>query len=89
MAELIWTMEAVRCLEEIHEYITRDDPTAAQSVVSGIYTKVQSLQAQIRLGHLVDSITDHEVREMLYGHYRIPYLIKSEERVYLLVVCAI
>ena len=47
MAELVWTMEAVRCLEEIREYIIHDNPTAAQSVVSGLYTKVQSLKEQI------------------------------------------
>ena len=84
MAELVWTMEAVRCLEEIREYIIHDNPTAAQSVVSGLYTKVQSLKEQIRLGHLFDSISDHEVRELLYGHFRIPYLIESQNRVHIL-----
>lgn len=26
MAEIVWTLEAARCLEEIHEYIAADSP---------------------------------------------------------------
>lgn len=29
-------------------------------------------------------IEDREVREILYGHYRIPYLVVSEDRVEIL-----
>ncbi len=30
MAELRWTKEAEQWLQDIHEYIARDNPTAAQ-----------------------------------------------------------
>ena len=29
-------------------------------------------------------MTDRELREILYGHYRIPYLIVSEQRIEIL-----
>ena len=31
------------------------------------------------IGHRYEGISDREVRILLYGHYRIAYLIKSEE----------
>lgn len=35
-------MEAAECLEQIYDYIARDNPTAAHKVVAGIYEKIQS-----------------------------------------------
>lgn len=84
MAEIVWTLEAARCLEDIHDYIAGDRPTAAHKVVSGIYQKVQLLQTHPRLGQRFQPITDREVREILYGHYRIAYLLRKEERVEIL-----
>ena len=81
MAEIVWTQEAVRWLEEIHDYIAMDRPYAAHDVVTGIYNKVQLLRHQPRLGQRYAPICDREVRELLYGHYRIAYLLKSEDRV--------
>ena len=41
MAEIVWTQEAVQCLEEIRDYIATDSPGAAQNVVQGIYQKLR------------------------------------------------
>lgn len=71
MPEIIWTTEAADCLEEIHEYIARDNATAAHKVVTGIYEKIQMLRRQPRIGQRYEGIGDREVREILYGHYRI------------------
>lgn len=84
MAEIVWTLEAARCLEDIHDYIAADSPTAAHKVVSGIYEKIQLLRTHPRLGQRYEPITDREVRETLYGHYRIAYLVKNEERIEIL-----
>lgn len=84
MAEIVWTLEAARCLEDIHDYITADNPTAAHKVASGIYEKIQFLRAHPRLGQRYEPIVTCEVREILYGHYRIAYLVKSEERIEIL-----
>ena len=40
MAEIVWTLEATRCLEDIFDYISSDSPDAAHNVVSGIYDKI-------------------------------------------------
>ena len=74
-------MEAYRCLEEIHDYIAENRPEAAHKVAAAIYEKIQLLRTQPRLGQRYERIVDREVREILYGHYRIAYLVKNEHRI--------
>jgi len=79
MAEITWTDEAVTWLEDIFDYITRDSPTAAAKVASGIYNKVQLLKDFPELGYKYKSEKEGAIRILLYGHYRIAYLIKEKE----------
>jgi plasmid stabilization system protein ParE len=44
MAEIRWTEEALRRLQDIRDYIAADNPKAAYEVVSGIYEKAQLLR---------------------------------------------
>jgi plasmid stabilization system protein ParE len=39
MAKLRWTREAEQWLKDIHGYIARDNPVAAQKVIAGIYDR--------------------------------------------------
>ncbi len=43
MAEINWTAEAQRWLEDIFEYIAVDNPRAAAKTVNGIYERAQTL----------------------------------------------
>jgi toxin ParE1/3/4 len=79
MARLNWTQEAETWLRDIYEYIAQDNPVAAARVVEGIYERAQILSEFPQIGHRYEGIADREVRILLYGHYRIAYLIKSEE----------
>jgi toxin ParE1/3/4 len=81
VAKVAWTLEAIRCLEGIHEYIAADSREAAIGVVRGIYAKVQLLRTHPRLGQRYEPIADQEVRETSYGHYRIAYLIVDETHI--------
>jgi len=78
MAELRWTEEAVRWLEEIRDYIAQDDPAAARRVVAGIYEQAQVLRDFPAIGYKYRDEPDGEIRILLYGHYRIAYLFKRE-----------
>ena len=51
MAEIRWTEEAAKWLNDIYDYIALDNPTAAGRVVTGIYERVQLLQSSPALGH--------------------------------------
>ena len=84
MASVIWTREALERLREIHAYISQDSAKSANSVVDGIYAKVQLLRDHPRLGQRYELIAHKEVREIIFGHYRIPYLIVDELRIEIL-----
>lgn len=81
MAEIKWTEEAHRWLRDIFDYITTDNPDAAQKVVAGIYEKAQLLRQFPEIGYKYRSETDGQIRILLYGHYRIAYLIKTGDQI--------
>lgn len=84
MAEIRWTDEAVTWLQDIFDYIAQDSPNAAAKVVSGIYDKVQLLKDFPELGYKYKSEREGDIRILLYGHYRIAYLIKGKKNVVIL-----
>jgi toxin ParE1/3/4 len=67
VAEIVWTLEASRCLDEIYQYIASQSPTSAHKVVCGIYEKIQILRQHVRIGQRYEPVADREVREILYG----------------------
>ncbi len=76
MDELNWTDESLWWLKDIFEYIEADNPNAASDVVSGIYDRAQVLIRHPEIGYRYESSARH-VRILLYGHYRIAYLVKE------------
>jgi toxin ParE1/3/4 len=74
MAEIVRTREAQCWLEDIFEYIAADDPRAAATTVQGIYDRAQMLRDHPEVGHRYLA-SARNVRILLYGHYRITYLI--------------
>jgi plasmid stabilization system protein ParE len=81
VVEINWTREAQVWLRDIHSYIATANPDAVQRTVAGIFARVQLLKTHPRLGHRYEAETFREVRILLYGHYRIAYLIKSEKTI--------
>lgn len=77
MAEIAWTAEAQRWLEDIFEFIAADDPEAAARVVSGIVDRAQVLRQHPQVGYPY-TLSKRDVRILLYGHYRIAYLIRAD-----------
>jgi plasmid stabilization system protein ParE len=78
MATLSWTDEAQLWLRDIHDFIAADSPAAAERVVLEIHACAQLLREHPRLGQRYWYVTDREVRILLYGHYRIAYLIDAD-----------
>ena len=77
MAEVRWTLEAQRWLEDIFEYIPSDNPQAVVQTVNGIFNRTQVLINFPETGHRYWASSRH-VRILLYGHYRIAYLINDD-----------
>jgi toxin ParE1/3/4 len=84
MAKIRWTEEATRWLNDIYEYIAKDDPSAAGRVVAGIYDRVQLLRSFPALGHRYRAEAEGDIRVLMYGHYRIAYLAKGRDVVEIL-----
>jgi plasmid stabilization system protein ParE len=78
MGEINWTVEAERWLKDIHDYISQDSQESAVRVVEAIYEKAQLPDRFPEIGHRYDRIPDRHIRILLYGHYRIAYLIKPD-----------
>jgi len=81
MAEIRWTEEAHRWLQDIHDYIATDNPAAADKVVSEIFQKTQVLQRFPEIGQMYRNESEGEIRILHYGHYRIAYLVTPSSRI--------
>ena len=78
MAKIRWSYEAEQWLREIYDYISKDNPTAAGKVVSGIYDKAQLLSNFPEIGYKYRKEEEGDIRILLYGHYRIAYIISDD-----------
>jgi toxin ParE1/3/4 len=86
MARIVWTEEALTWLNDIGNYLKELSPTAAVRVTQGIYKKTQLLIDHPQIGFRIVDIEDRDVRELLYGHYRIVYELRNGETAYVLAV---
>jgi plasmid stabilization system protein ParE len=78
MAKIRWSHEAECWLREIYEYIAKDNLSAAGKVVAGIYDKAQLLREFPQLGYKYREEPEGDIRILLYGHYRIAYMITED-----------
>lgn len=84
MAEIIWTAEAETWLQDIYNYIAQDSAEAAIKVVQGIFERAQQLSAFPQSGQRYRIEQDGDIRILLYGHYRIAYQIRNDNRIIIL-----
>jgi toxin ParE1/3/4 len=84
MAEIRWTEEAASWLEDIYNYIAQDDPGAAGRVVKGIYDRAQVLTQFPEIGQKLRTEPEGDIRVLIYGHYRIAYLVRAGDGVEIL-----
>ncbi len=84
MERIRWTEGALDWLEEIHSHIARENPVAARRVTQGIYDKIQTLKDFPEMGYRYRHRSGEDIRILLYGHYRIAYLIKVDRVVEIL-----
>lgn len=81
MGKIRWTSEAERWLREIHEHIAKDNPAAAVRTVQRIYEKGEILAEFPEIGYVYRQEEDRPIRILLYGHYRIAYVVKPGREV--------
>ena len=84
MVKIEWTDEAKYWLKDIHDYIATDNIRMAKKITKEIYNKVQILATFPQIGYMYSNNRNLEIRILLYGHYRIAYLIKDENSIAIL-----
>lgn len=76
--KIIWTKSAVLNLENIKNYISQDSQYYAIELTEKIIGAVEKLSIFPRLGREVPEIKKENIRELIYGNYRILYRIDLE-----------
>ena len=67
MAEISWTDEAQRWLQDIYEYIAADNPAAAARTIQSIYDRAQDLARFPEIGQRY-AASERHIRILLYEH---------------------
>ncbi|MDT8318094.1 MAG: type II toxin-antitoxin system RelE/ParE family toxin, partial [bacterium] len=71
--KIIWSPLAVGRTAEIAGYIAQDNPSAATKWVATLLDKVQLLKSVPKSGRIVPETHSEDIRELIYGNYRIIY----------------
>lgn len=79
MARIRWTDQSLDDIDNICEYIARDSQHYARLFAIQIFAKVKPLKDMPLLGKVIPEANQNDVRQIIYGNYRIIYRIKSEE----------
>ena len=82
MAQVIWTDEAKRWLQDIYDHIATDNESAASRTVLSIHERAEILLTLPEIGYRYRERP--EIRVLLYGHYRIAYAISPTRDVQVL-----
>ena len=86
MGKVIWSRRSKSWLKEIHDHIAKDKPEAASRTVDGILERAKVLSSFPEIGQLYPKHPERGVRILLYGHYRIAYLVTEQRDIRVLAV---
>lgn len=75
--KIFWTKEALFRLQDIEEYISRDNPIVAIEFVDKLISLAETLIDNPEKGRLVPELSMENIRELLHKNYRIVYLVKK------------
>ena len=73
--KIIWSPLAIDKAGDIASYIAKDKPLAAENWINTVFAKVEQLEHCPEIGRIVPEINERNIRELIYGNYRIIYRI--------------
>lgn len=76
--KIIWTQKAFDQFSEIHNYIKSDSPISAAKWAGALFDQVSKLESLPKMGRKLPEIKTENIREIIYGNYRIIYKISDE-----------
>ena len=77
--EIIWTNQALHKLNKFIDYIARDDVTTAEKWALKVIKKTDQLIEQPESGRIVPEYNEPNLRELIFGNYRVIYRIRKED----------
>ncbi len=82
---VVWAPIALDRAEEAARFIAADRPAAAAKWIDGLFGAVAKLSAFPDKGRMVPEVGRAEIREILYGKYRVVHRLE-EKRLFILTV---
>jgi len=78
MAQVSWSPSSILDLDSIAEFIARDSSHYASLFVQGIVAHVEKLREFPLSGRVVPEYGREELREFIFGNYRIVYRVRGD-----------
>jgi len=76
---IIWSPLAIDRISEIADYIAQDNIDASVKWIEDIFNEIEKLHKFPKSGRVVPEIDRNNIREIIYGNYRIVYQIGGKE----------
>jgi len=83
--KIFWSPLAVDRLEDIYEYISKENTSAAQKMINKIFERIESLSEYPERGRKVPEANRKDIREVFEAEYRIIYRVESK-RIFILTI---
>ena len=77
--EIVWTNQALHKLNKFIDYIAQDDFVTAEKWALNLIEKTDQLIEQPESGRIVPEYSEPNLRELIFGNYRVIYRIRKEE----------
>jgi toxin ParE1/3/4 len=77
--KIFWSPLAVDRLEDIFEYISKDNEVAAKKMIAKIFIRVETISQNPERGRKVPEANREEIREIFEGEYRIIYRVEAKK----------
>ena len=72
-----WSDRALERIDEIADHIALDHPVAAEQWVAALFVAAEQLSEFPLSGRVVPEVENDEVRELIYGAYRVLYQVRE------------
>ena len=75
--KIVWSPRSAHNLEDICEFISKDSPRYASVFARGIINIIERTSQNPEIGRVVPEFGNNELRERIFGSYRIIYRVSN------------
>jgi toxin ParE1/3/4 len=86
MVKIVWAPRAIKDIQEIAEFISKDSLQYAEEQAKLFFTEAAILEKYPHIGRMVPELGVSSIRQILCGHYRIIYEVISKKEVAIITV---